>query len=185
MRPAQVKSELIELARLVHELSPKALLEIGTYNGGTFFVLCRVSDPCATVISLDLPGGKWGGGPQRFRGPFIKRLTQRTQHSFILRADSHVEASRHQVADILGTAKLDLLFVDGDHSYSGVKRDFEMYAPLVRKGGMIGFHDILKHPPEMECEVDRFWNEIKGAYPHREIVENRRQGWAGIGVLFV
>jgi len=43
---------------------------------------------------------------------------------------------------------LDFLFIDGDHTYEGVKRDFEMYSPLVRNGGIIAFHDIVKHPPE-------------------------------------
>jgi predicted O-methyltransferase YrrM len=39
--------------------------------------------------------------------------------------------------------KVDFLFIDADHSYEGVKKDFEMYSPLVRKGGIIAFHDII------------------------------------------
>jgi hypothetical protein len=34
-----------------------------------------------------------------------------------------------------------LLFIDGDHRYEGVRRDFEMYSPLVGAGGLIAFHD--------------------------------------------
>jgi len=41
------------------------------------------------------------------------------------------------VRGILGSRKLDFLFIDGDHSYEGVRRDFEMYSPLVREGGII------------------------------------------------
>jgi predicted O-methyltransferase YrrM len=80
---------------------------------------------------------------------------------------------------------LDFLFIDGDHTYGGVRSDFEMYAPLVRKGGIVVFHDIVKHPPHLECDVDRFWREIRQRYRHVEIIKDPLQGWAGIGVLHV
>ena len=60
-----------------------------------------------------------------------------------------------------------------------------MYSPLVRKGGVIAFHDIVEHPPETGCEVSMFWNEIKHSYKYLEIVKDWRQNWAGIGVIFV
>jgi predicted O-methyltransferase YrrM len=89
------------------------------------------------------------------------------------------------VLQILDGEKLDYLFIDGDHTYAGVKRDFEMYSPLVRSGGQVAFHDIAEHTREPSCEVDKFWNEIKQHYRHREMIENPKQGWAGIGVLFL
>lgn len=38
---------------------------------------------------------------------------------------------------------IDLLFIDGDHSYEGVKRDWELFAPHVREFGTVVFHDTL------------------------------------------
>lgn len=80
---------------------------------------------------------------------------------------------------------LDYLFIDGDHTYEGAKRDFELYAPLVRQGGIIALHDIAEHPPALGCEVSRFWKKIKSQYRHTEIIKDPQQGWAGIGVLYV
>jgi hypothetical protein len=37
----------------------------------------------------------------------------------------------------------------------------------------------------VECQVDKFWSEVKNQYRHQEIVEDPRQGWAGLGILFV
>lgn len=37
---------------------------------------------------------------------------------------------------------LDFVYIDGDHSYEGIKRDVEAYYPLVKKGGVIGGHDF-------------------------------------------
>ena len=65
-----------------------------------------------------------------------------------MRANSHNLDTLNKVKRILADRPIDLLFIDGDHTYVGVKMDFEMYRPLVRKGGIIAFHDIVPHPPE-------------------------------------
>ena len=76
------------------------------------------------------------------------------------------------------------MFIDGDHTYDGVKADFEMYSPLVRKGGLFALHDICLHPPVMDCHVDKFWAELRQKYSSTtEFVENPKQGGFGIGVV--
>lgn len=79
--------------------------------------------------------------------------------------------------------KLDFLFIDGDHTYEGVKTDFEMYHKLVSKNGIIAFHDIVSGPQENVGGVSKFWNEIKNNFKHIELVKNWKQGGYGIGVL--
>lgn len=69
--------------------------------------------------------------------------------------DSHHERIYNQVKDI----KFDILFIDGDHGYDGVKKDFEMYVPLVKDRGLILMHDITN----THEGVPEFWKEIK--YP--------------------
>ena len=63
----------------------------------------------------------------------------------LIQADSHSEISFNRVKKILQSHKIDLLFIDGDHSYEGVKKDYELYSPFVKKGGMIVFHDIVQN----------------------------------------
>jgi predicted O-methyltransferase YrrM len=184
IRPKQVPTELIQFASMVANKKPKSVLEIGTSLGGTLFVLCRLADPSAILISLDLPGGKFGGGYRWFQALLFHHFPSRGQRLHLIRDDSHKLEVWERVADILHNQKLDLLFIDGDHTYQGVRTDFEMYSPLVRTGGMIVFHDIVQHPADLECGVSYFWNEIKARYRHEEIIENSNQGWAGIGVLF-
>ena len=89
----------------------------------------------------------------------------------------------------LNGEKIDFLFIDGDHTYQGVKKDFEMYSPLVSENGIIAFHDIIinttSHPEASLIEVPKLWDEIKNKYTTREIIENPKQSSMGIGVLFV
>lgn len=80
--------------------------------------------------------------------------------------------------------EVDFLFIDGDHTYEGVKKDFEMYENLVSEGGIIALHDIAIHPPEKNCQVHNYWREIKNSYHSKEIIENKEQEWAGIGVIW-
>lgn len=183
IKPLQVRSEFQRFASIVAGLRPKFVLEIGTFFGGTLFVLSRLANDEATIISVDLPKGKFGGGYQSLRSPIYKRFPGKKQTLHLIRGNSHAPETQRKVQQILGENKLDLLFTDGDHSYNGVKQDFIGYMPLVRRGGMIAFHDIAEHPPDTGCEVSRFWNEIKTQYQYEEIIENRGQGWAGIGVL--
>jgi predicted O-methyltransferase YrrM len=181
---AQVRSEITELGSLLQKVAPKRSLEIGTNYGGTLFMLCALSPPGAQIISVDLAGGQFGGGYPWRKIPLYRRFPRNGQALHLIRADSHLPETLERVKNTLQDAKLDYLFIDGDHTYEGVKKDFEMFSPLVRGGGIIAFHDIAQHRRELACEVDRFWNEIKKQYKHREIIENSQQGWAGIGVIF-
>jgi predicted O-methyltransferase YrrM len=182
--PTQVRDELAELAGIVDNLEPSAVLEIGTANGGTLFLWSRLASSDATVVSVDLPGGQLGGGYPKWKIPFYKSFARDKQRIWLVRGNSHDVNVFRKVRRILGTRQLDFLFVDGDHSYGGVKRDHEMYSPLVRKGGVVAFHDIVPHPLDSGCEVSKFWNEVKNMQGALEIVKDLSPRWGGIGLLY-
>lgn len=186
IKPAQIKEEIYEFLNILTKSPPKTILEIGTMNGGTLFLFSRVAPEGASIISIDLPGGKFGGGYPRWKIPFYKSFAARGQRISLIREDSHKKETLANVEKILNGEKLDLLFIDGDHSYEGVKRDFEMYSPLVKKGGVIAFHDIAVHSAESGCFVRDFWGEVKrGEHRYKELIKDSSQGWAGIGILFL
>ena len=193
----QVRSEILQLGNLLKELAPRRTLEIGTNYGGTLFLLCTVSAPEAKIISVDLPFGPFGGGYPARKIPIFRQFPKSGQELHLIRADSHREETKERLLRLLRGERLDFLFIDADHTYEGVSRDFEMYAPLVRSGGMIAFHDIVTHKQGTSCEVEKFWNEVKQKYPHREFVERLGPGTmpvavtgapmetSGLGVLFI
>jgi predicted O-methyltransferase YrrM len=181
----QVPSELRALAEIVSNLCPERAMEIGTAAGGTLFLLCKLASSTATIVSIDLPGGKFGGGFRPWRGWAYRKFARREQQLYLLPGDSHSRDMLARVKTVFGEHALDYLFIDGDHTYEGVKKDLECYAPMVRRGGVIVLHDIVEHPPATGCEVSKYWNQVKSQYRHTEIIESRGQGWAGIGVLYV
>jgi predicted O-methyltransferase YrrM len=181
IRPLQVPSELHRFAEIVGSICPKRVLEIGTFQGGTLCMLARLSAPPATIISIDLPGGKFGGGQSRIRSLLYHAFGKLFQSMHVIRGDSHSEEVSARVKHI--TQSLDVLFIDGDHTYEGVKHDFLSYSPLIRRGGIVAFHDIAEHPEKAGGDVPRFWNALKASHRHEEIIKNPEQGW-GIGVLY-
>ena len=187
IRPMQVREEVAEFVRLVSRFRPRRVVEIGTARGGTLFLLSRAAADDAVIVSVDLPGGLFGGGYAWLKGVLFRCFATRGQRIVLIRGDSHDVGVFEEVRRAVGGV-VDLLFIDGDHSYEGVKRDFEMYSRLVRRGGLIAFHDIVPGPEELVGGVPRFWRELKERYGSGrvlEIVKSWDQGGYGIGVLFV
>ncbi len=181
--PIQVRAEISTLLECVAARRPQALLEVGTEGGGTLLLLTLAAAPDAIVISVDLPTGRFGGYPL-WEGAYFRRFALPSQQLHLVRANSHAFSTLQQVRTILGDRPIDVLFIDGDHSYGGVRADWEMYGPLVAPDGLVAFHDIVQHPPETGCEVYTFWQELKARLAHREIVADSAQSWGGIGVIW-
>jgi predicted O-methyltransferase YrrM len=181
----QNMAELLGLVKILETHKLDKICEIGTFKGGTLFIWCQLATNKARIFSIDLPGGPFGGGYDERAIPFFQSFRKPGQVLECLRGDSHSPAIRKRLARMIGEEQLDFLFIDGDHSYSGVKKDFEDYSPFVGPGGIIAFHDIVKREIEPEIEVWRFWKEIKENYCHDEFVESeasRRR--IGIGVIY-
>jgi predicted O-methyltransferase YrrM len=167
----------------------RTVVEIGTYRGGTLWLWCQIADPNALIVTIDLPGGPFGGGYDDAQAEEIQSFARAHQQLVLLQGDSHAPATRDALAATLNGAPVDFLFIDGDHTYEGVKQDYEMYSPLVRMGGIIAFHDILPHTADEDCKVDLFWEELKqrstGAI--REFVDHDgshdQPVWGGIGAV--
>ena len=184
----QKEHELAPLVELLRHRDLRRVVEIGTERGGTFYAWCHVARPDALVVSIDLPGGPFGGGYREDELETLRSYGRPGQQLHFLRRDSHDPATVETLRELLGGEGIDFLFIDGDHTLYGVRRDFELYAPLVARDGLIAFHDVLPHPEMPECKVDLLWRTVREHYEHVEFLdpdEERGWGqWGGIGVLF-
>lgn len=184
----QKSGELQGLIDLIQsrDFQPMNILEIGTMHGGTLWLWCQLAHPQGFILSVDLPDGPFGGGYPAEVIP--KLLTYTTHHQWmqLFRGNSHNEMTLKSVKRVLAGRKLSILFIDGDHTYDGVKRDWEMYSPLVDSGGLVIFHDIVKHTGVPDCDVDKFWDELKADHSHEEFIcPEDGAAWGGIGVIHV
>lgn len=188
--PVQVRSELESLLEILGNLELSTVLEIGTDSGGTFFVWACAARDDALLVSIDRAWGGFGGVYRRCRRKLFPSFAVDRQEIELIYGDSHDPATLDRARSVLRDRPVDFLFLDGDHSYAGVKSDWEMYRPLVRPGGLVAVHDIARGRSEAVGEVPRFWAELKqgldeAGTAYGELIESADQGWAGIGVVYV
>ena len=181
LEPIQVEDEITALVTEVRSLQPRTIVEIGTSMGGTLYLWTRFAAPDAIIISIDLPRGKFGGGYSPLRIPLYQRFARDRQRLHLLRCDSHSPDTIRTVSELLNGQPIDFLFIDGDHTYEGVRKDWENYGALVRPGGLMAMHDVGKNYDD--TEVKRFWDEVKGRFQYREYLAHPN-GFYGIGSLY-
>jgi predicted O-methyltransferase YrrM len=168
---------------LVPERTPKRILEIGTGRAGSAYFLTKVGGEGSLVVTIDSsPVAKECVDLyRRYPNQQIRAVT----------GMSHDLATVNTVETIFGEDPVDLLFIDGDHSYDGVKMDFEIYKKFCGEKSIICFHDIIPDhgvSKGIQTEADsgevyRFWGELKREHEHTEFVEAADQDGFGIGVL--
>lgn len=156
---SQCISEIEMIRDLVKERNIENALEIGMAHGGTLQIW---RDYCkGKIIGVDLPQAEI----------FHENNLDKFKSCYLIEGNSHDPKTLERVKNILGDEKLGMLYIDGDHSYIGVKKDFEMYSPLVRNGGLIILHDTNNDYPQDTGygQVKKFWNELKPIYKYVEI----------------
>jgi predicted O-methyltransferase YrrM len=174
--------ELASLVAAVRRLRPHTVLELGTHRGGTLFCWAAVAAPDARLVSVDLPNEREGMGMREEDRARFSAFLRPGQTLECLRADSQLPATRDRVLAALGGRPVDFLWIDADHRLAGVTRDWELYGPLVRPGGLVAFHDIHPNPGFTESQVDRLWTRIRGGYRTTEFIDQDQPGGVGMGI---
>jgi cephalosporin hydroxylase len=165
----QKPAELVEFLRLLVDCDPQVIVEIGVHAGGTLYAWTQIAP---IVIGID------------------ENPVEQDHGATVIVGDSHnprIAAALTEYLHARGCA-IDCLFIDGDHTYNGVRQDYEMYAPLVRRGGLIAFHDIAPILPGQAnvdgIAVKQFWDEIKSkrAVEIIDTEDHLRSHIAGFGI---
>lgn len=165
---SQRLDELIEAVALVAEHRPRIIVEIGCDAGGTLYCWRQL---CSTVYGITLADNSAPTGGQGY--PL-------NDHGALVHVgDSHDPASLAWLHEQLAGRPVDVLHIDGDHTYEGASKDYAMYAPLVRAGGLVLIHDVLN----TRVDVPRFWVELAGDQGH--VIASKRPRPVGFGVLKV
>ena len=130
----------------------RSVLEIGSRNGATLQVLACACQYGAKIRSIDI---------ERYDEleAAISKLQEAGFDAERLTADS---TSQEAIKWAQDNGPYDFVFIDGDHTYEGVKADWENYGPM---GKCVGFHDIAN----LLLGVPALWAEIKKTYRTDEI----------------
>lgn len=139
--PVPILQDRIEWSRFrdfVAAEAPAAVLEIGSFYGGTLWHWSRMRH-VKRVVSVDLPVGETDS-----RHPQVIECRQ-LWPEWMVGIDFHDIVGNSTEQGIVGRvaelAPFDVAFVDGDHAAAVVRADWENYSSTVRSGGIVAFHD--------------------------------------------
>jgi len=164
---------------LIKEIQPKVFVELGVHSGNSYFAFCQaIKEGRFQTKSYAID--RWTGDEHSgvYDDKVFEYVNDHNQNHYsafstLMRMDFD-EAARE-----FSSNSIDLLHIDGFHSYEAVRHDFETWLPKLSSQGIVIFHDINVHLPDFG--VYKFWEELKLRYSNTiEFMHSN-----GLGVLFL
>lgn len=147
---------------LVDALRPARIVELGTHNGYSLFVMAEAARRLGLetrLAALD----SWEGDDQAGKyGEDVYAGVERVAAGY----PGRIELIRGYFSDSVSRIEdgsADLIHIDGRHGYEDVREDFELYLPKLSPRGVMIFHDTREF--QEGFGVHRFWDEIATTAP--------------------
>lgn len=163
-------------ADLIVATKPSLIVELGTHYGESYFGFCQAIQDngihCA-AYAVDT----WRGDPQSGEyGPAVFDHVSSYNASNYASFSSLLRMTFDDASSHFTDGTIDLLHLDGCHTYDALKKDFETWIPKVSAGGVVLIHDIAMRQGDFGAW--RLWEEIADNFPRFAF-----QHSCGLGVL--
>ncbi len=164
---------------IAEAIQPAIFVELGTYSGNSYFAFCQavcqlgLRTRCWAVDTWDgdLHSGLYGEEVYRQ----VAEVNQREYADF----SSLIRSTFDEALSEFQDHSIDLLHIDGLHTYSAVKHDFEAWLPKLSDKAVVLLHDTNEH--QADFGVYLFFDELKKRYPTFEFLHSSGLGVVGVG----
>jgi len=163
---------------LLTKLKPSVIVELGVHSGNSFFAFCQavkensLSTKCYGIDTWlgDKHSGHYYADVYE---SVVKHQQENYPHSGIL-----IKKTFNEALNNFKDGSIDLLHIDGLHTYEGVRDDFQNWLPKLSTKGVVLFHDTQIKMKDFG--VWKFWSEVSKKYPSFEFDHG-----CGLGVLVI
>jgi glycosyltransferase involved in cell wall biosynthesis/SAM-dependent methyltransferase len=164
-------------AWVIQEVSPKIFVELGTHYGHSYFSFCQsvveagLSTKCYAVDTWQ--GDEHAG---KYNDEVFAKVNAHHQEHYA-EFSQLLRMTFNDAASYFSDESIELLHIDGLHTYEAVRHDFETWLPKLAPGAVIMFHDT--NVRERNFGVWKLWEELQAQYPNNlEFMHSH-----GLGVL--
>jgi GT2 family glycosyltransferase len=163
---------------LIDLLRPRSVVELGVYAGDSYCAFCQALQwlgVTAQCHGIDA----WQGDPNVGEvGEDVYQDLRAYHDPKYGNFSTLLRARFREAASCFATRSIDLLHIDGCHTYEAVRQDWETWQPKLSERSVVLFHDT--QVKRQDFGVWRLWAELSGHYPHLEFLHGH-----GLGVLLV
>ena len=164
---------------LITVVKPKILVELGTHGGGSYFTFCdsiKDNEIQTKAYAVD----HWRG--EEHSGSYTETVydqIKRTNDEYYANFSSLLRKGFDEALSNFSDGTVDLLHIDGFHSYDAVTTDFNSWFSKLSDESVVLLHDT--HEKKEGFGVHLFWEELKTKYPEQcfEFMHSH-----GLGIIF-
>lgn len=163
-------------------LKPARIVELGTYYGGSYFSFCQAVE-CYHFNTKCFAIDTWKGDEQSgmYEDTVFQSVLEYNQKKYSS-FSTLIRSTFDEALTYFEDGSIDLLHIDGFHTYAEVKKDYESWKPKLTENAIVLFHDI--NVKERNFGVCKLWDEIKEDNRYFEFFHGCGLGVLGLGNQF-
>jgi lipopolysaccharide biosynthesis protein len=166
---------------IVEVLKPKTLVELGVQTATSYFSFCQAVSRL-NIDTLCYGVDSWKGDEHAgFYGEDIFGKVTNYNTKEFYRFSTLIKSTFDEAKEYFIDKSIDLLHIDGFHTYEAVKHDFEQWLPKLSNKSFVFFHDI--NVRERNFGVFKLWEELKSEYEHFQFDFGHGLGIISIGKI--